>query len=144
MAHINKNNYSRDGHVCISPFTHKQTHAHTTSRFPDWAIRRIEDGLSAGDTITFNITANYVVTFFDGTKSIVISTTGSLGGRNPYWGQSMPAIGAVALLLALVLAVSHGLFSCLELPLLTALVMHDAGCTCLRRSLARCALLRGD
>lgn len=67
---------------------------------------RIEDGLSAGDTLTFEVTNNFIVDYYDGTKSIVVSNTNDLGGRNLYWGQSLPTIGGIVLVLALLIAVS--------------------------------------
>lgn len=51
--------------------------------------------------------------YFEGTKSIVVSTTSSLGGRNEYWGQSFVTIGVIVLVLALLIAVSLRLLSVL-------------------------------
>ena len=67
---------------------------------------RIDAGLSAGDTLVFEVSNNFIVDYYDGTKSIVVSNTNDLGGRNLYWGQSLPAIGAIVLVLALLIAVS--------------------------------------
>lgn len=67
---------------------------------------RIEDGLNAGDTLSFDVSNNFIVDYYDGTKSIVVSNTNDFGGRNLYWGQSLPAIGGVVLVLALLIAVS--------------------------------------
>lgn len=67
---------------------------------------RIEAGLEAGDTLTFTVTNNFIVDYYDGTKSIVVSNTNDLGGRNLYWGQSLPTIGAIVLVLAMLIAVS--------------------------------------
>lgn len=75
---------------------------------------RIEDGLSAGDTLTFEVTNNFIVDFYDGTKSIVVSNTNDLGGRNLYWGQSLPTIGGIVLALALLIAVSASISSLRE------------------------------
>lgn len=66
---------------------------------------RIEAGLSAGDTLTFAVSNNFVVDYYDGTKSIVVSNTNDLGGRNLYWGQSLSTIGGIVLILALLIAV---------------------------------------
>lgn len=68
--------------------------------------RRIDDGLEKGDILNFTINNNFIVDYFDGTKSIVVSTTSSLGGRNEYWGQSFVTVGVIVLVLALLIGVS--------------------------------------
>lgn len=70
---------------------------------------RIDDGLENGDTLNFTITSNFIVDYFDGTKSIVVSTTSSLGGRNTYWGQSFLTVGIILLVWALLIGVKHKL-----------------------------------
>lgn len=70
---------------------------------------RIEDGLENGDTLNFTITSNFIVDYFDGTKSIVVSTTSSLGGRNAYWGQSFLTVGIILLVWALLIGVKNKL-----------------------------------
>lgn len=70
------------------------------------AFERIEDGLSEGDTLTFAVTSNFIVDYYDGTKSIVVSTTTGLGGRNAYWGQSLLTIGVIVVVVAALLVVS--------------------------------------
>lgn len=67
---------------------------------------RIEGGLAKGDTLTFEVTANFIVDYYNGTKSLVVSNTGDLGGNMSYWAQSMTTVGIVVLVLALILAVS--------------------------------------
>ena len=67
---------------------------------------RIDDGLVGGDTLNFTINSNFIVDYFDGTKSIVVSTTSSLGGQNTYWAQSFLSLGIILLVLALLIAVS--------------------------------------
>lgn len=73
---------------------------------PHFLVYRIEDGVAGGTNLTFTINANYVTTFFDGTKSLVISTTNDTGGRNPYWGQSFLTLGVAIWILAALGAVS--------------------------------------
>jgi hypothetical protein len=51
-----------------------------------------------GETLTFNVTANYVVTRFRGSKSILVSTTNIFGGRNPYLGSVFTYVGAYCLI----------------------------------------------
>eukprot|EP00904_Undaria_pinnatifida_P002098 jgi/Undpi1/1188/HiC_scaffold_10.g04650.m1 len=68
---------------------------------------RIDAGLQQGDQLNFNVTANFIVDYFNGTKSIVISNTGDLGGQMSYWAESMTTVGIIVLCLALILAVKH-------------------------------------
>ena len=96
---------------------------------PPSSVVRIEDGLTEGDTLTFNVTANFIVDYFDGTKSLVISNTGDLGGKMSYWAESMTTVGIIVLALALFLAVrrccclSFTIAAGLQLPLLRLCVL---------------------
>mmetsp|Transcript_833 Transcript_833/g.1219 ORF Transcript_833/g.1219 Transcript_833/m.1219 type:complete len:341 (-) Transcript_833:54-1076(-) len=58
---------------------------------------RIEQALSAGDTVDFSIVNNFVVESFEGSKSIVLAHMGSLGGSNNYWVVSFFTMGGVVL-----------------------------------------------
>lgn len=69
------------------------------------SLVRIDAGLQQGDQLNFNVTANFIVDYFNGTKSIVISNTGDLGGQMSYWAESMTTVGIIVLCLALILAV---------------------------------------
>lgn len=92
-------------------------------------MARIGDGLTKGDTLTFNVTANFIVDYFDGTKALVISNTGDLGGKMSYWAESLTTIGIIVLALALFLAVrcccclSFTIAAGLLLPLLLLCVL---------------------
>lgn len=44
---------------------------------------------------------------YGGTKWLVLSTTSSLGGRNPYIGIAYMAIGALCVLLGLIFTLVH-------------------------------------
>lgn len=52
--------------------------------------------LSNGDELIFNITANFEVTSFGGTKSIIATTGGTLGVQNKAAGTVFLAIGSLA------------------------------------------------
>jgi len=49
----------------------------------------------------FNVICNFEVSSFDGSKSIVISTLGEFGGKNPYLGVAYIVVGTVSLMFAL-------------------------------------------
>jgi len=48
----------------------------------------IDQSIPAGNTITFQIDANFVVESFGGTKSLILSTNNIFGGKNDYLGRS--------------------------------------------------------
>ncbi|SPO21714.1 related to CDC50 - cell division protein [Ustilago trichophora] len=50
---------------------------------------------------------NYPVAMFDGTKSVVFSTSSWVGGRNPFLGLSFIAVAALSVLLGLVFTARH-------------------------------------
>lgn len=63
--------------------------------------------LSKGDTIVFNITQNFDVSDFEGKKSIVISTVGQFGGKNPYLGVAYIVVGSVSLFFGCLFLIKH-------------------------------------
>jgi hypothetical protein len=53
----------------------------------------INQPISKGERLTFQVNANYVVTRFRGTKSLIVTTNNIFGGRNPYFGPSFYGLG---------------------------------------------------
>lgn len=60
---------------------------------------KIDSNFEAGDTIQFDINANFEVDSFDGSKYLVISTAGEFGGKNPSLGIGFVVVGSISLFL---------------------------------------------
>jgi len=70
--------------------------------------RKIEGrDLAAGDKITITYNNVFPVQTFGGTKSIVLSTTSALGGKNDFLGYAYISVGVVCLVLAIGFLVKH-------------------------------------
>ncbi|PVV01475.1 hypothetical protein BB560_004105, partial [Smittium megazygosporum] len=65
-----------------------------------------KEGLSSGQ-YQVNITMNYNTLSFAGTKSFVLATTNSIGGKNPVLGIVYMAVGSLFVLLGCVFTVIH-------------------------------------
>jgi hypothetical protein len=70
----------------------------------------INQPIAKGSTLEFRVNANYVVTRFRGSKSLILSTTNIFGGRNPYFGPSFIYVGYFCLAAALFFAFKHFFF----------------------------------
>ena len=68
---------------------------------------RIDGDFKAGDTVSFQIQANYVTESFKGTKSLVVSNLNDLGGKNPYLGVSYIVVGSLSLLFGSLFALKN-------------------------------------
>jgi len=58
-------------------------------------------------TYYVNITDNFNVKLYGGTKSIVISTTTVMGGKNPFLGIAYVVVGGLCVLLGAIFAIRH-------------------------------------
>lgn len=69
----------------------------------------IDQPIPAGQTLTFRIKNNYVVTRFRGSKSLIVSTTSIFGGRNAYFPAMFLGVGYFSLLAGFLFALKHKL-----------------------------------
>jgi hypothetical protein len=67
----------------------------------------IEGNFKAGDVLTFNLTANFEVQSFDGTKKLVLTTQGEFGNKNSGLGEVYVTVGAICMFFAVLFAVKH-------------------------------------
>jgi hypothetical protein len=61
-------------------------------------------GVPANTTLTFNVTTNFPVAGFDGTKALVVSTATVVGGKNAFLGIAYIVVGFACLGLAALFA----------------------------------------
>jgi len=73
--------------------------------------RKIENvtQFSAGDVLSITIQNNFPVAGFQGTKSIVLSTTSWLGGKNDFLAYAYLTVGSVCLALAIAFWIKHAM-----------------------------------
>lgn len=65
---------------------------------------KIDSKITKGTTVSFSVNSQFNVQSFKGTKSLVLSTTSWLGGKNPFLGWAYIIVGALCVGLALVFA----------------------------------------
>ncbi|KAH7484774.1 hypothetical protein KRP22_005938 [Phytophthora ramorum] len=70
---------------------------------------RIDTDLAEGTELEFLVSSNFVVSTFEGKKSIVMSTTSWFGGRNPFLGIAYIIVGALCMVLAILFFAKHKL-----------------------------------
>ena len=68
----------------------------------------INQPIRKGERIVFNVTANYVVSRFRGSKSLILSTNNIFGGKNPYLGPIFYWVGFYCLLAGTFLSIKQG------------------------------------
>lgn len=69
----------------------------------------INQPIEKGTNLTFEVTANYVVHRFRGSKSLIVSTNNIFGGRNPYLGPAFYWVGFYCLLAGTFFALKQSL-----------------------------------
>jgi len=74
--------------------------------FSKLAQRNDHDIMEAGD-YQVNITHNFPVTEYGGTKSIVITTSTVIGGKNPFLGIAYVVVGGLCIVLGTLFTVAH-------------------------------------
>jgi hypothetical protein len=67
----------------------------------------IEEDLQVEETISIFITNNYNTYGFGGKKSIVLSTTTWLGGKNDFLGYAYIVTGSLSIFMAILFALIH-------------------------------------
>ncbi|RHZ00098.1 hypothetical protein DYB35_011863, partial [Aphanomyces astaci] len=70
---------------------------------------RIDTDLPAGSTLEFLVSSNFVVSAFEGKKSLVLSTTSWFGGRNPFLGVAYITVGSLCMVLSILFFAKHKL-----------------------------------
>lgn len=74
--------------------------------FSKLAMKNTTDAMPKG-TYYVNITDNFNVKLYGGTKSIVISTTTVMGGKNPFLGIAYVVVGGLCVVLGTIFAIRH-------------------------------------
>ena len=67
----------------------------------------IDQPISKGTNLTFQINANYDVASFAGTKSLIVTTANEFGGKDEFLGQSFILVGAINIVCGVFFAIKH-------------------------------------
>lgn len=63
--------------------------------------------IKAGTKLTFDVTANWEVKSFKGTKSLIVTTTNMFGGKNPNFGKTFIGVGIFCLVTGVFFALKN-------------------------------------
>jgi hypothetical protein len=63
--------------------------------------------IAKGEELVFQVNANYVVTRFQGSKSLIVAKTNTLGGKNPYLGMSLIGAGGFILVMGILFGIKQ-------------------------------------
>lgn len=74
--------------------------------FSKLAMRNDKEKMACG-TYRLDITDNFNVTIYGGTKSILISTKTVMGGKNPFLGIAYIVVGGICIILGALFTVTH-------------------------------------
>jgi|TARA_B110000208_G_C11438307_1_gene309837 hypothetical protein len=68
---------------------------------------RIDAGIEKGINLDFTVVSRFPVDSFKGTKTIVLSTTSWLGGKNPFLGYAYFGVGGLCIVLAILFFIKN-------------------------------------
>lgn len=63
--------------------------------------------IAAGEELVFQVNANFVVSRFKGSKSLLVAKTNTLGGKNPYLGMSLVGAGGFILVMGVLFGIKQ-------------------------------------
>lgn len=68
---------------------------------------KIDSDFDAGDSVSFNVTLNFDVTAYGGTKSLVLTNLGVTGGKSNALGNCYIIVGSISLFLGFLFALKR-------------------------------------
>jgi hypothetical protein len=69
---------------------------------------KITDNIKKGEVVSFNVEANFDVSKFKGTKSLVLTTTTWFGGKNDFLGTCFLVVGTICLIFGVGFFIKNG------------------------------------